>query len=220
MTVDGSLTCSDLVSVDLTIPESKQKGRCFLSLNLLKTLDLGSLTKELGRQFVENDDIERLPLLRRALDLPIVTFETYRGETPPYELHAYIRATEVSDELIFATVLAPMPVVEQLASMPPYVVLETATLQAITEEPTTAAITAALETWARRVWPESRVPRILLSPWPGPAESREGSLEILRLFPTSGQLSEEDFTQVDLGEEFSPPPNLVAPEFRLTEEAA
>jgi hypothetical protein len=217
---DGSPTCSDLVCVELLVPGSRQRGRCFVSLNLLKTLDLATLAEELGRQFVEDDDTERLALLRRALDLPTVTFETYRGETAPYELHAYVRTAEVSDAPIFATVLAPMPVIEQLASTPPHIVLETATLQAITEEPTTASIVAALETWARRIWPESRVPRIVLSPWPGPTESREGSVEILRLFPTPAEVSGDDFTEIDAKVEFSPALNLVAPEFRLTEEAA
>ncbi len=220
MTTEDSAAESNLVCIDLVVPGSKQRGRAFLRLGVLKNLHVAELAHELGRQFVEEDDTERLPLLRRALDLPTVTFETYRGETAPYELHAYIKAAEVSDAPIFATVLAPIPVVRQLAAMPPHVVLETATLQVITEEPTTAAIVSALESWAKRIWPEIRVPRIVLSPWPAPTESRDGTVEILRLFPVPAEVSGVEFAKADTQVDFSPSPNLVAAEFRLGAEAA
>ena len=220
VTTGDSPNESTLVSIDLVVPGSKQRGRAFLPLGVLKKLDIGALAHELGRQFIEEDDTERLPLLKRALDFPTVTFETYRGETPPYELHAYVRAAELSDTPIFATVLAPAPVVEQLASTPPHIVLETATLQVITEELSTASIISALETWAKRIWAEIHVPRIVLSPWPGPTESRDGSVEILRLFPAPAEVGGAEFTELDPQVDFSPSPNLVAAEFMLDGEAA
>jgi hypothetical protein len=211
---------STLASLELTMPGLKQRGRVFASFRALKAFDIAALTDLFSSRFVEEDDVERLRLLKSALTPHTVTFETYRGEMAPYELHAYVRASEVSEAPIFATVLAPMSVVEHLASMPPHIVLETATLQAITEEPTTASIVAALETWIRRIWPEQRVPTIVLSPWPGPTESRDASVEILRLFPAPTEVSGSDFSEIEGNVDFAPAPNLVAPEFRLTEEAA
>jgi hypothetical protein len=105
-------------------------------------------------------------LLRKALDQKTVIFETFPGETPPVELHAYVRAPQVSDAPIFACVLASLDVVEHLVAAPPHVVLETATLQVIDDEASPASVVAGLEAWIRRVWPEVTIPRIKLHQWP------------------------------------------------------
>ena len=100
--------------------------------------------------------------------------ETYPGETPPQELHIYLRASEVSEEPIFACVLAPPAVVRELASRPPHAVMETASFQVMDGDVTNAAVTAAVEAWVQRLWPAIRVPTLRLSPWPGPIETGGG----------------------------------------------
>jgi hypothetical protein len=120
----------------------------------------------LGRIFVEEDDTARLDLLEQALIRRGVVIETYPGESSPVELHAYVRAGDVSEAPIFACVLASMAVVEHLVAMPPHVVLETATFQVIDNDLSRASITAGLEAWVRRVWPLGSVPRITLKEWP------------------------------------------------------
>ncbi|MCC6521901.1 MAG: hypothetical protein IT373_04505 [Polyangiaceae bacterium] len=204
-----------LGAVELTVPGSARRGRAFFPANRSAALSLDELATELAERFVEQDDHQRLVLLRRALSQRAVTIETYRGETPPHELHAYLRAPEVSDAPLFACVLAPMAVVEHLVSMPPHVVFETATFQALGDPQTSASIIAALEAWVSRVWPGAEVPAIRLSPWPGPVDTPAGTVEILRLFPTTGAQ-----TDASAAAQFSPPSSLVADEFSLPREAA
>ncbi|MGH7271823.1 MAG: hypothetical protein ACREJ3_15440 [Polyangiaceae bacterium] len=205
-----------LASVELRAPGADRWGRAFLSVERLRQLNTDELAAAFDRQYVESDDAERLSLLERALRHPAVTVETYPGEAPPQELHVYLRASEVSDAPIFACVLASPEVVHELARQPPFVVMETASFQAMDAEVTSASITAAIEAWIRRVWPGLRVPTLRLSPWPGPIETEEGALEFLRVFP-SVMASTGDLTTATGA--FSPPSDLVPPEF-LHERAA
>jgi hypothetical protein len=96
--------------------------------------------------------------------------------------------------------------------------METATFQAMDAEVSNATITAAVEAWAQRLWPALRVPTLRLSPWPGPVETQEGAIEFLRQFPEAGALPADADASADVM--FSPPANLVAPEFLLPEQAA
>jgi hypothetical protein len=206
-----------LASVELRIPNSDWWGRAFLPVAVLSSVSVDDLTAALSRTFVSDEDIERLALLKHALARTAVTVETYPGETTPQELHVYLRVAEVSDDPIFACVLAPPPVVRELASRPPHVVMETASFQAMGGDVTNASITSAVEAWVRRMWPTLRVPTLLLSPWPGPIETKEGALEFLRLFP-GDTTSLDDLAAASAA--FSPPGDLVAQEFLAREQAA
>lgn len=155
-----------LARIDLRVPGSGQRGHAYLPTSLLPTIDVEELAAHLGRVFVEEDEEPRLRLLEQALARPAITVETYPGETAPVELHAYVRAPEVSDAPIFACVLATPAVVEHLVSMPPHLVLETSTFQVIGDDASPAAIRAGFETWAGRVWPDAKPPRIVVEQWP------------------------------------------------------
>jgi hypothetical protein len=193
-----------LVSLDVNVSGSKQHGRAFLALNVLRRTSEDKLGSLLRARFVDEDDAERLPLLERALSQSTVTVETYPGEAPPHELHAYVIAPQVSDAPIFACVLAPLALVHSLATEPPYIVLETATFQVIDGEVTDASIVSAIESWVRRVWPAVRVPAVRLSPWPAHVEAADAvaALYKLRWFPiTVGTVPSGP-------EAFSPPSDL------------
>lgn len=155
-----------LVSVDLRIVRSGQRGRAFLSPAHLAAIGLEGLALELDRRFVDDDDVARLPLLRQAVDRGTIIVETFPGEESPVEWHAFVRAPTVSEYPIFACVLAPLAVVERTVTMPPHVVLETATFQVMGAAASTASIRSALENWVTRVWPDTTVPRIELKQWP------------------------------------------------------
>lgn len=206
-----------LASVELRVLNSDRWGRVFLPVDVLPGINLREVAAAFNRTFSEPDDMERLSLLERALARSVVTVETYPGETPPQELHVYLRVAEVSDDPIFACVLAPPPVVRELASQSPHLVMETGSFQAMSGEVTNASITSGVEAWIRRMWPTIRVPTLLLSPWPGPIETKEGALEFLRLFPSAAE-SPGDLTSAPAA--FSPPADLVAQEFLPREQAA
>jgi hypothetical protein len=163
-----------LASIELQVPDSDCTGRAFLPVHLLGSVDPCELATTFGREFVEENEVDRFSLLERAIAHPAVTVETYPGATPPLELHVYLRAAEISDAPIFACVLAPLDVVRELASRPPHLVMETASLQVMESgEITNASIVAAIETWMRRVWPAMRVPTLRLA-GEHPGESRRG----------------------------------------------
>jgi hypothetical protein len=186
-----------------------------LPIDLLRHADLGELTATFNRQFVEDDDVRRLSLLEQAIAHPALTVEIYPGETVPQELHVYLRVAEISDAPIFACVLAPPEVVRELVSRPPHVVMESASLQFMDSDLSNAAITTAVEGWIRRLWPGARMPSLRLSPWPGPVETGEGALELLRLFP-----GEASFDSASASPAFSPPPGLVDQQFLPPQQAA
>jgi hypothetical protein len=194
-----------LVSLDVSVSGSQRHGRAFVILDVLRRTSEKAIGSLLSAHFVEEDDIERLPLLERALSQSTVTVETYPGEAPPHELHAYVVAPKVSDTPVFACVLAPLALVHSLATEPPHIVLETASFQVIDGDLTHAAIVSAIESWVRRVWPAIRVPAVQLSPWPAHVDSADAvaARHKLRWFPVK-------VGTVDAGPaSFSPPSDLV-----------
>ena len=108
----------------------------------------------------EDDDRKRLVLLAAVLRNPTVTVETFRGEAPPHELHAFVEGPK--GEPLFACVLAPPALVDHLASMTTYPVSETSTLQVVDPELSDAAVTAAMKAWIKRVFPDAVLPIIRL----------------------------------------------------------
>jgi hypothetical protein len=155
-----------LVSIDLRMIQSGQRGRAFLSPVQFAAIGLETLSFELERRFLDEDDLARLPLLHQAVTSGTIVVETFPGEESPVEWHAFVRAPSVSEHPIFACVLAPLAVVERMVGMPPHMVLETATFQVIGADASPASIRSGLEEWVRRVWPGMAVPRIELRQWP------------------------------------------------------
>lgn len=199
----------DVMSIDLEIEESHQRGRVFLVPQHWLSRDFGAeldgLRTRLKTVFVDADDQPRFHVLGEALKHSSVTIETYRGETYPYELHAYVRSSSPSASLLFACVLAAPAVVDALLTSPPHAVFETSTFQAI-DDVSNAAVISGLERWVRRVWPGLEPPTMLLSPWPGATEVQETSVEILRLFPTTALTTNEPGPEAFT---FAPPLSLV-----------
>jgi hypothetical protein len=68
-----------------------------------------------------------------------------------------------------------------------------------------------METWVRRVFPDVKVPQVYISPWPGAVETKDLTLEILRLSRTIPAL-ESAIAGLDA---YSPPATIVAEEYRL-----
>jgi hypothetical protein len=155
-----------LATIEVAAPDSTRHGRVFLPATQLDSLDLGALTVDFGRRFVEDDDLARLELLGRAMALRAITVETYPGETTPVELHAYVRAPEVSMAPIFGCVLATTAVVDHILAAPPHLVLETASFQVIGDDASPASVLAGLQAWAARVWPGEELPKVRLAQWP------------------------------------------------------
>jgi hypothetical protein len=200
-----------LASVELQVHGSARWGRIFLPVEQLRENPLQHLTVMFNRDFIEPNEAKRFALLEQALRDAALTVETYPGETPPEELHVYLRAAQVSEFPIFACVLAPPAVVKELVSQPPHFVMETASLQVMEGDVTNAQVLAAIEAWIGRVWPEIRVPTLRLSPWPGPVEEKERALDdFLRPF-RPGALPAEWSPQDALP--FSPPSDLVDKNF-------
>jgi len=155
-----------LASVEVVVPDSTRYGRVFLPATQLGSVDLGALAVDFGRRFVDEDDVARLDLLRRAMALRSITVETYPGETTPVEFHAYVRAPEVSSAPIFGCVLATTAVVEHMLASPPHLVLETASFQVVGDDASPASIVAGLQAWGARVWPGVELPKFRLTQWP------------------------------------------------------
>lgn len=84
-----------LANIELRVLNSDRWGRAFLPVDVLSSVSLDKLAAAFNRTFIEDDDAERLALLERALARAAVTVETYPGETPPQELHVYLRVAEV-----------------------------------------------------------------------------------------------------------------------------
>lgn len=111
---------------------------------------------------LDEDDVERLALLERAVELATVTVEVYPGYGTPRELHAYVCAPAVSGTPIFACVLGSPELVE------PHCAMETATFQVIEGETLDddALIIAAIKSWIHRLWPLLPLPKVILRrPW-------------------------------------------------------
>lgn len=159
MTATPDTADSAVTSINMIVHKFGWRGRVFLTPALLKTIRVGDLAADFERGFVEEDDEERLVLLETALAQRRVTVDVYPGESDPVEMHAYVRAT--SGEQLFACVLASRACVNHLVAMPPHIIFETATLQAV-DDYSLASVTAGLEEWVRRVWPSLGVPEFQL----------------------------------------------------------
>lgn len=166
------------VCVTVCMPNSMQRGRVFLPIELLRTVDQEDLKSHFQRLFVEEDDKVRLELLDRAISRPYIVVETYPGETSPVELHSYVRCPEVSADAIFACVLVNYPALQRLLEAPPHIVAETASFQVIESDYSPASVTAGLENWLRRVWPNANPPEIEIREWP--------TIEVSRYFAEEG----------------------------------
>lgn len=200
-----------IATLDLSVPGSRRHGRAFFSADQLATIKYADLALAFERDFADADDRRRLSLLKRALTHQSLTVVTYPGEETPTEWHAYVVAADISEAPIFACVLSPTTVIRQLLREPPHVVLETATFQSLGDDVTTVSVAAALETWIHRVFPDARVPQLHISPWPGAVESKDLSLEILRLSRAIPAVE-----SMDTGPKaYSPPASLVAEEYSL-----
>lgn len=171
---------ANLVAVHLRLPASNQSGRAFLPASLLTHVKIDDLASALGSRFVEEDDVARLSLLRDELAAHTVTVETFPSEHTPVAHYAYVRAINRPGESLFACVLAPTAVLEDLVQSPPHVVLETATFQAIGDDASTVALKAGLESWLHRVFPEHATPAFRLVQWPD-IEAKSASLKLPRL---------------------------------------
>jgi len=70
---------------------------------------------------IEDDDVERLALLKRAFaeQRDAITFKAYPGETDSPEWHVYARAPSVADTQIFACVLASPATMQAMAKRHP-----------------------------------------------------------------------------------------------------
>lgn len=172
-----------LAVIDLVVPGSGQRGRAILPVALLQSIPVDDLGTDLAERFIEEDDRQRFDLLEKALAQPAITVETYPGETSPVELHAYIRAPEISEAPLFACVLASSAVIEHLVATPPHVVLESATLQMIADDGLPSSVVSAMEDWIGRVWPDIEVPRIVLRQWPELERDRLLPSELTRPWP-------------------------------------
>jgi len=174
-----------LASIEVAVPDSTRHGRVFLPATQLGSVDFGALAVDFGHRFVDEDDEPRLELLTGAMALRAISVETYPGETSPVELHAYVRAPEVSTAPIFGCVLATTALVEHILAAPPHLVLETASFQVIGDEASPASILVGLQAWAARVWPGAVLPKFRLAQWPENEASTLLRLPRLHLATTS-----------------------------------
>jgi len=153
--------------IELSLPERHRAGRVFLEANLLPTVSLMELTRQLDQTFIEEEDQERMDLLERLLlnheSLQVTVFP---GEETPPVYHAYIRDPLDTEAQLFACVLAPKPVISSLIASEPHVVFETATFQALDGDSSPATLQRGIEAWAGRVWPDLELPRLEVVPWP------------------------------------------------------
>jgi hypothetical protein len=156
-----------LAIVDLDMAKNSRSGRVFLDRDQLDNQTVAELKAKLEECFVESDDEERMGLIENLIDrhdvLQVVVFP---GEQSPPEYHAYLRTPGAPDERLFACVLAPEPIIRQLVERGTGVVFETATFQGMQGDTTPIAMQAAVESWARRVWPGHELPRFEVLPWP------------------------------------------------------
>jgi len=170
--------------------------------------DLNVVRQRLALTFADDDDRERLPLLKSALALSSVRIDAYRGEEAPYEIHTYLAGAGPEGRALFACVLLPPASLSKSLDAPNAVVFESATLQII-DDVSGASIVAGLERWCRRVWPGLKPPAFLVSPWPSALDGGDGAVELLTLFPIGAgdERIAEAFAESDTF--FAPPSGLV-----------
>lgn len=156
-----------LAIIDLDVDASGRTGRAFLDRELLKTITTDELERNLADAFVQPEDEARMQLLERLLsENQVVQVSIHPGELSPPEYHVYLSNPHDPKVPLFACVLAPLPVISQLLEEPPFLLFETATFQALFGDSTHASMVAAVEAWARRVWPGLKLPRFDVRPWP------------------------------------------------------
>ncbi len=160
-----------LATLELFNLRTKQHGRVFypaIFALLEKAPEREEIHQRFERLFVEEDDVERMALLEKALMRR--TFEVKAHHGVEGELHVYLDPCGVSPDPLFACVLAPLGVVRQMAyphihreiqgvRIDPFVI-ETASFQAMGEQVTASAIASALDDWAARVWPDETFPEL------------------------------------------------------------
>lgn len=152
-----------------------QSGRVFLPTEMIQLAKERGIQEMFDRDFADEDDEERLSLLKDAVSAPTITIATYPGYDSPQELHAYVEAPGNPPNRIFACVLMSLAAVKHNLERPPRMVMETASLQVVGPSLSDTSIAAAVETWIARMFPGRPMPRILLNPWPGTVESEEES---------------------------------------------
>jgi hypothetical protein len=153
--------------IELELPSSGRRGRAFLDRDLLNSNTIAVLERDLAENFVQPEDVVRTQLLERLLgESELVHVSIHPGELSPPEYHVYFRDQQAPETPLFGCILAPLPVISEMLAEPPHILLETATFQAMLGDNTPAAMIAALEDWSRRVWPQMKVPRFDVRPWP------------------------------------------------------
>jgi hypothetical protein len=159
----STLASRELVSVDFAL-SSGERGRVFLFRDSLPAVR-NEFDAAVAREFVEDDDRERLQLMRAAASAATLNFEIYPAESTSEEQHAYVVAPSTSEHPLFACVLATTSVVRELLKETTYVA-ETAAFQVVGELMTDASIAAGLENWISRVYPDSDLPKLEVERWP------------------------------------------------------
>lgn len=148
-----------LAVIDFDIPPSGRKGRAILERELLRTTTLDELEQAFANGFVQEEDEPRMRLIERLLQASsVVPVSVHPGMGSPPEYHAFLHDPASPETRLFACVLAPLPVILELLTESPHVLFETATFQALLGDVTPASMVAALDAWARRLWPELEPP--------------------------------------------------------------
>lgn len=157
----------NLVTIELDVPGSSRRGRVFFTGELYGSVPLERLEAELAAAFIAPEDEARFKriedLLSRGATQQVAI---YPGETQPPEYHMYLRDPALPEAPLFGCVLAPEAVVVSLLEEAPQILFETAIFQAMPNDTSPAALLAGVELWARRVFPDLKLPRFELFPWP------------------------------------------------------
>lgn len=156
-----------LAIIDLKVPGTEQFGRVFLDRGLFTQRSIADLEKQLGHEFNDPEDVERMTRIREIFSKrDKVVLSIYPGEEPPPAYFVYLRDPEDADTELFACVLAPPALVRLMVEESRATIFETASFQVLSDDTTFSALQAAIETWIQRVWPELDVPRLEIRPWP------------------------------------------------------
>lgn len=156
-----------LAVIDLEVEKGGRSGRVFLERDLLERVTIAELEAELARQFIDPDDEDRMRLIEELLrQHETVQVAVFPGEESPPEYHAYVKDPGNPSSRWFACVLAPNPILYELVAEPPHALFETATFQVMAAEASPASMLAAIESWAKRVWPLLTLPKFEVLPWP------------------------------------------------------
>ncbi len=131
------------------------------------TLGMDELERRFAEHFADPEDEARLAEIEGILSsTETIVVDVLPGESVPPEYHVYVRDPREPDRRLFACVLAPEAVTDELLQASPHLLFENATFQAMSSDTSTAGLLGAVETWFRRLFPDLAVPRIVLRPWP------------------------------------------------------